>query len=83
MNAPALHAKITADDGLAARLAASDRAPDEIVEELYLRLYCRYPTDDERAVAAAVFDEPGLDRRRAAEDLLWALINSAEFLFIN
>jgi hypothetical protein len=83
MNAPSLHEKITDDDGLAARLAAGDQEPGAIVEELYLRVYCRPPTADERAIALALFDEPGTDRRKAAEDLLWALINSAEFLFIN
>ncbi|RUL89400.1 DUF1553 domain-containing protein [Tautonia sociabilis] len=83
MNAPSLHAKITHEDGLAARLAASDRPPSAIVEELYLLLYCRRPTEEERSVALAVFDEPGVDRRRACEDLLWALLNSAEFLFID
>jgi hypothetical protein len=83
MNAPSLHEKITEDDGLAARLAASDQEPGAIVEELYLRIYCRPPTDDERAIALTLFDEPDTDRRKATEDLLWALINSAEFLFIN
>ncbi|QDV37499.1 DUF1549 and DUF1553 domain-containing protein [Tautonia plasticadhaerens] len=83
MNAPSLHDKITDDDGLAARLADSDLEPDAIVEDIYLRTYCRPPTDDERAVALALFDEPETGRRQAAEDLLWALINSAEFLFIN
>ena len=83
MNAPRLHDKITADDGLAARLAGGEMEPDAIVEDIYLRTYCRPPTDDERAVALALFDEPDTGRRQAAEDLLWALINSAEFLFID
>ena len=29
----------------------------------------------------SLFEEPGADRRAAVEDLLWALINSAEFVF--
>lgn len=83
MNAPTLHGKITSDEGRAARLAASDLAPEQIVEELYLLAYCRFPTDEERAVATDVFEEVGGDRRRAVEDLLWALINTPEFVFEN
>ena len=83
MNAPSLHEKITDDDGLPARLAAGDQQPPAIIEELFLRAFCRPPTPDEGAIALAVFEEEGVDRRRAAEDLLWALINSAEFVFID
>jgi hypothetical protein len=83
MNAPGLHAKITGDAGLPARLAASSRGPREIGEELYLRTYSRFPTDDEAKLVAEVLGE-GKDsrgRRTAIEDLLWALINTPEFLF--
>ncbi len=81
MNAPELHRKVTSDDGRAARLAKSGRSPRAIVEELYLLTYSRLPTEDERSVGVALFEAPGADRRAAAEDLMWALINSAEFLF--
>ncbi len=81
MNAPALHAKVTSDKGLAAKLAESEKSPREIVEELYLRTYCRMPTDEERQIGESVFQEEGVSRRRATEDLLWALFNSAEFVF--
>ncbi len=80
MNAPGVNRKITSDDGRAARLAASDRPSAEVVEELYLRAYGRPPDDDERDDAASLFDRPG-GRRRAVEDLMWALINSPEFVF--
>jgi hypothetical protein len=81
MNAPGLHAKLTSDDGLVARLAKSDSSPRAVVEELYLRAYCRYPTDEERKDAEELYREPVANRRRVTEDLLWALMNSAEFLF--
>lgn len=80
MNAPALHAKVTGDDGRPAKLAAGPKTPDEMVEELYLLAYTRLPETDEREIGRRLFAEPGATRRRAAEDLLWALINTPEFV---
>lgn len=81
MNAPGLAAKITAETGRAAKLAASKLTPAEIVEELYLRTYGRKPTDDERATCVARFEKKDTTRRTATEDLLWALVNTPEFVF--
>ena len=81
MNAPAIHRKIIHDDGTAARLAASDRQVDAIVEEIYLKAYSRYPDPEEREIGRRLFAEPNMSRRRACEDLLWALLNTPEFLF--
>jgi hypothetical protein len=81
MNAPDLHRKVTADDGRAARLAKGNGSPRSVVEELYLLAYCRYPTAEEREVGESLFAGPKADRRAAIEDLLWALLNSAEFIF--
>jgi hypothetical protein len=81
MNSPGLHNKVTSDAGLAAQLAAGDKLPRAIVEELYLLVYSRLPTDDEYDVGEKLFSEPGSSRRQAVEDLLWALINTPEFVF--
>jgi hypothetical protein len=81
MNAPGLDAKLSSDEGRVARLARGDSPPRAIVEELYLLAYGRFPTDEERPIGEGVFAEPGADRRRAIADLLWALINSPEFVF--
>lgn len=81
MNAPGLAAKITADTGRAAKLAAGKSTPAEIVEELYLSAYCRKPTAAESAACVARFTKVGASRRIATEDLMWALINTPEFAF--
>ncbi|MEK6236564.1 MAG: DUF1553 domain-containing protein, partial [Planctomycetales bacterium] len=83
MNAPSLHAKITADDGRAAKLAASKKTGREIVEELYLLAYARFPTDDEHATALRFFLDGKISRREATEDLMWALVNTPEFIIQN
>jgi hypothetical protein len=81
MNAPNLHRKVTSDTGRAANLAASKKTPREIVDELYLLVYARMPSDEERAVGVKVFEEKETSRRQAVEDLMWALLNTAEFVF--
>lgn len=81
MNSPELHRKITSDEGRAAKLAATGKNPAEIVEELYLLVYNRLPTDEEKAIGQEFFAQEKVKPRQATEDLLWALINSAEFVF--
>ncbi|MEX2026378.1 MAG: DUF1549 domain-containing protein, partial [Pirellulaceae bacterium] len=81
MNAPDLFRKVTRDEGRAAKLAASELPPEKIAEELYLLCYGRSPTADELAVAQQVFSAEGATRRQATEDLLWALLNTPEFVF--
>ncbi len=81
MNSPELQRKITSETGRAARLARSKASPRAIVEELYLLAYSRFPTTEEREVGESLFDGPKADRRAAVEDLMWALMNSAEFVF--
>jgi hypothetical protein len=79
MNSPALHAKVTSDEGRAAALAASKKTAIQIAEELYLLVYCRHPDDAERSNALRRFERS--PRRQATEDLLWALMNTPEFVF--
>ena len=50
-----------------------------MIEELFLAAYARRPTPKELAAAKDAFRRE--DREQAAEDLLWALINSTEFVF--
>jgi hypothetical protein len=53
-------------------------SPRDIVEELYLATLSRPPAAAEVEVAVKALSR---DRRRGAENLQWALINSPEFLF--
>jgi hypothetical protein len=81
MNAPEIADKIRAKGGTAHKLADSAKPPAEVVDELYLTTLARLPTDREKATMLKVFADAGPDRRAAAEDVLWALLNSKEFLF--
>jgi hypothetical protein len=83
MNSRSLQAKLASSepDARVQRLVASEFAPPEIVTELYLTCYSRRPADNELQTATAIFNTTGATRRAATEDVLWALLNSAEFVF--
>lgn len=78
MNSKALDGRIRSDKSRAARLAQSENESTEIVDELYLAIYSRYPKDQEREYAVALIDKAD-NRRVVLEDLMWAMINSPEF----
>jgi hypothetical protein len=81
MNSEALQSKLEDKAGRAARLAQLNLPSAKIVDDLYLIAYSRWPTTDEKAVATAAFAADGAKRQQVVEDLMWALINSAEFVF--
>jgi hypothetical protein len=75
-----IHGKVRDESGVLTRLLAAGLSHQEIVEELYLRAVSRYPSAAERNRAEAVVAK-ALDTRKGFEDLLWALLNSKEFLY--
>jgi hypothetical protein len=76
-----VQSKIHSDNGRVVRLLAAGRKDAQIVDELFLATLSRYPTNQERAVLLPRLQQAGPNRRQAAEDVLWALINHNEFLF--
>lgn len=87
MNSENLYQKVTAKTGWATRLAESDLPPQEIVKNLYLAIYSRYPNEKELDIGSNLYDNIPSDsekvdqRRLATEDLMWALMNTPEFVF--
>ena len=51
------------------------------LDMLYLRILSRFPTEAERIAAMEYYSTSGLRRNDATNDLVWALINSKEFLY--
>ena len=83
MNAPDIDRQIKSDSGRAARLAKSDLTAEEIVTDLYLAIFSRYPNAEERRYATALLADRQDQRRAAIEDLMWAMLNAPEFLLQN
>lgn len=82
MNAPEIQSKISHHRGRVRRLVGAKKLSGEVAEELYLTCYARLPREKERQVAVAYLDQAATaERTQAAEDLLWALMNTTEFLF--
>jgi hypothetical protein len=80
MNSPDTMKKLQDPQGRVRQLANSRLSPTEILDEFYLASLSRFPTDSEREMMLKVFAEAN-DRRLAAEDILWTLLNTREFVF--
>jgi hypothetical protein len=53
----------------------------QVIANLYLAILSRFPTEGELNVAGTYAQNAGGNRRATAQDLAWALVNSAEFRF--
>ena len=63
------------------RLITDGKSNDEIVIDLFMRVFGRHPLATEKAaVLKAVADDPA-NRQGVLEDAFWALLNSKEFVF--
>ncbi len=62
-------------------LASSRGNPRRGIEQIYLGILSRFPTEDEVAAVARYLQAGQVTLQQAAEDLVWALINSKEILY--
>ena len=92
LNAPELKTKLAAPTGRAERLAKEEKPVEAKVRELYLAAFSREPRPQELKTAIDYINEPRVvadgnpvDAQKAVrenlQDLIWALINTKEFLF--
>ena len=90
LNAKDIQEKLSNDKGRAAELAGADKTEDESIRELYLLAYAREPVAKEVETAKAHIEKATKGKkdkdliaaqRQGYEDIIWALINTKEFLF--
>jgi hypothetical protein len=81
LNSADIQGKLQAPQGRVATLAADKQRSDEAkIVELYLQAFSRLPDADELDVALRhLAAQP--DKKQGLEDIVWALINTKEFLF--
>jgi hypothetical protein len=80
MNSALVHAYTSAQGKtLLADQLARGQDDEQIVAALYERVLARKPTAEEQATCKRFIGKVG-DRKEALEDVLWALVNSTEFL---
>ena len=92
MNASDVKAKLAASNGRAEQLSKAEMPEPKRIRELYLAAYSREPSADEVKIAETHLLKPRTDsagkpldsqraKRNGYEDLLWALLNTKEFLY--
>lgn len=60
---------------------AAWKGPKKTLEGMYLTILSRYPTAEETGTALTYFQNSGLAPRDAAADIVWALLNTKEFIY--
>lgn len=92
INAADIRSKIADANGRAERLSKDKRPFEERIQDMYLAAFARQPKSDELKTALQYLAEPRFNSagkpveptratRENFQDLIWALINSKEFLF--
>ncbi len=79
-NSDEIENKIADGNGRVAKLVKDKKPTPEIIEELYLAAFSRRPVGPEMARTREHI-ETAPDRQKAIEDVLWAILNSKEFMF--
>ena len=80
MNSEKLYGEVTSDRGTVKMLAETQKTADEMATELYRRVFSRDPNVEERQLVVELLGAEGANRRQVLEDLMWAMLNSAEFV---
>lgn len=82
LNSTEVQTKIAGGSGRAAKLSGDKtRSEDQRINELYRWAYSREPNQEELAIALAHIKKHEANSKIAYEDIIWALINTKEFLF--
>src|SRR5262245_43313300 len=80
INGPTINEKIRNPNNRLGKLLTEKKSDKEILDQLYLVTLSRLPSDAERQPALNHVTK-NADKRKAWEDVMWALLNTREFLF--
>jgi hypothetical protein len=80
LNSPGIQSKLSDEGGQIAKLATTIEDNNQLATRLFLLVYSRLPEADE-LLNVSRFLARSKDRRQAAEDVAWSLMNTVEFAF--
>jgi len=80
VNSPDVQAKLASPDSRLARWIAAGKSDAEILDELFLATLSRHPAAQEKDRLLTRISQ-AKDRKELLEDVLWAILNSREFIF--
>lgn len=81
LNGDTINAKIDDANGRLGKLITAEKSDAEIIRELFLATWSRIPTEEEIAVCKGIVGEAA-ERKEGLGDVLWALINAKEFIYV-
>ena len=81
LNSSVMQRKIESSSRLYKLIMEAQGDRTALIHALYLCLLSRNPTQTELTAAEQYFQTDGLNFKQAEEDLVWALINTKEFLY--
>ena len=83
LNSKEIQERLTADDGRPASLANDTKTSNPLkLRQLYMLAFSREPSTNEIQFAQSYLDKKGDQQKKTAyEDIVWAVLNTKEFLF--
>jgi Protein of unknown function (DUF1553)/Protein of unknown function (DUF1549)/Bacterial Ig-like domain (group 2) len=81
LNSDEVQGKLARSGGRAEAMAKDARPDAEKVDELFLWALARKPTPEQRGLALAHIGKNTTNKKVAYENILWALLNTKEFVF--
>ena len=81
LNSDEVQGKLSRGNGRADLLARDTRPDAEKIDELFLWAFARKPSDEQRKAALEHITRNATNKKAAYENILWALLNTKEFVF--
>ncbi len=81
LNSDEIQTKLARAGGRAEAIAKDPRPDAEKLDELFVWAFAHKPTDAQRDLALAHLAKHAMNKKLAYENILWALLNTKEFVF--
>ena len=81
LNSSHIQNKITRSPRIKGIIRSAKKNRNQLIRRIYLHILCRYPDQNEMEYVRKYFRTSRLNQTQAVADLVWALINTKEFLY--